>query len=131
MEQIIKDHAFRDISAGVHHSLLLCADGTLYGWGRTDSGQLAVLDTQEMCRTVPTQINGIFEVRKICCGGNHNLALVGDGDVYSWGYGGMMQLGNENEADEVKPYHIKLKGERKSLAVAAGGQHSVILVKAA
>ena len=35
----------RDVQAldgGMHHSLALCSDGTIFAWGRADSGQLGL-----------------------------------------------------------------------------------------
>jgi len=129
VEELIKKRGFRDLSCGVHHSIMLCEDGKLFGCGRTDSGQLGVLDTSTKCRTTPIPILGVSEVTQISCGGNHNLALLKDGNIYSWGYGEMLQLGNCREADETKPFQIVLKGGKKASCVAAGGQHSMILVK--
>jgi alpha-tubulin suppressor-like RCC1 family protein len=30
----------------------------------------------------------------IACGGNHNLVITASNDVYTWGYGDMLALGN-------------------------------------
>lgn len=64
-------------------------------------------------------------------GGNHNLALSDSGDIYTWGYGEMLALGNGAERDELVPRKINLtKAKIPSIVasqVAGGGQHSAII----
>jgi alpha-tubulin suppressor-like RCC1 family protein len=33
-------------------------------------------------------------VRQISCGANHGMCLTDDADMYTWGYGDMLQLGH-------------------------------------
>ena len=128
---------FRAIAAGEHHSLALAMDGTLYAWGRSDAGQLAIdpkaasFLTESV--TVPRQINPAFfdnkEIIEIASGGNHCLARTASDKVntiYSWGFGEMLQLGNGKEKDEPIPFKLPISFSN-ILQIDAGGQHSIIL----
>ncbi|KAJ2721707.1 hypothetical protein GGI07_003763 [Coemansia sp. Benny D115] len=149
----LKDVKIKKVSGGEHYSIALTEDGNLYSFGRSDSHQTGlpfatlVQDTEKLqlnsnsqepsesssshkkAITVPTHIESISSVSDFVCGTNHTLALVSDGNVYTWGYGEMLQLGNGEEEDVAQPLLLKgqkIEGKRIS-KVAAGGQHSVIL----
>ncbi|KAJ1927346.1 hypothetical protein IWQ60_003016 [Tieghemiomyces parasiticus] len=66
---------------------------------------------------------------KIAIGSNHNIALTADGEVYSWGFGEMLALGNGEDTDVPAPTLVEGKRleDAKVVAIAAGGQHSVLL----
>ncbi|KAJ2786941.1 hypothetical protein GGI15_001102 [Coemansia interrupta] len=147
----LADKRVVQISGGEHHSMALGADGTLYSFGRSDSHQTGlpfatlVEDTARMqlageggdasahkkAITRPTAIESLGDVAGFACGSNHTLALTRKGEAYAWGYGEMLQLGNGEEEDVALP--LLLRGQKidgkKVLAVAAGGQHSVVLAE--
>lgn len=114
------------ISAGEHHSLALGASGTVYAFGRGDSGQLGCGQATSHS-AVLKKINLKIKIRMIHSGGNHNLAVSTTGDLYSWGYGGMHQLGHGGEHDELAPR--KVETVKNVVEIEAGGQHSVILTQ--
>lgn len=91
------------------------------------------------------------EIAQVTCGGNHNLVLTDSGDVYSWGYGDMAALGHGKEKDEYRPRKLDIRKKNEGTTgggdgsysassssslgpssvvehVAAGGQHSAIIV---
>jgi alpha-tubulin suppressor-like RCC1 family protein len=113
-----------DATAGEHHSLVLASSGTAFAFGRGDSGQLG-LNIHSISTPMPIPFPG--KITQIATGGNHNLALTSAQEVYSWGYGGMHQLGHGPDNDESVPKKIGLVG--RVIQVAAGGQHSVVLVQ--
>ncbi|KAG7383599.1 hypothetical protein PHYPSEUDO_003525 [Phytophthora pseudosyringae] len=110
--------------------------------------------------TIPMPTNGgSSEVRMIATGANHTLALTESNAIFSWGYGDMLALGNGAVRDEIKPRQLDWskatlgkdkkdedkKGEDEEdeedeaepfgraeiLQIDAGGQHSVVLARAA
>lgn len=102
------------VSGGVHHSLVLTVDHRLFAFGRGDSGQLG---TQQMegksagafsalPLPVPLAADKGVKVETFSCGGNHNLVLLSNKDVYSWGYGDMLALGHGDERDENTPRRL-------------------------
>ncbi|KDO24365.1 hypothetical protein SPRG_10442 [Saprolegnia parasitica CBS 223.65] len=98
------------VAAGTHNSLVLMADGTMYSFGRADSGQLGTIDNPETgaMKESPQEIivkakGGRVYFAKISCGSNHSLAVTSENDVYAWGYGDMCALGTGDDKDEYKP----------------------------
>lgn len=126
------------ISGGEHHSIALSADGHLYAFGRSDSHQAGLPAnvnaeseeaTHKKAVSEPTRLKSLSSVAEIACGSNHNIALNGKGEAFTWGYGEMLQLGNGQEEDVAEPMLLagqKIEGKR-ILSVAAGGQHSSIV----
>jgi alpha-tubulin suppressor-like RCC1 family protein len=86
------------ISAGRFHSMALKSDGTVYAWGRNNSGQLGDGTITE--RSTPVQVKGVggegnlTNITAISAGGDHSIAIKNDGTVYAWGSNSTNQLGN-------------------------------------
>lgn len=133
------------LGGGTHFSLALGRDGRVWGFGRGDSGQLGLsADARDRppvgaCSLVPLRLPasrfGGAGVRQLSCGSSFSVAVTADSQIYAWGFGDCNQLGNGEERDEAVPYHLTgealaaLKG-KTPLAVAAGGQHVVVLAEA-
>lgn len=128
-ERIAKILHLKDMDAGEHHSVGLDLSGHVYSWGRGDSGQLGIVNDGKCSDYIdqPSLVSGFdAPVAMIASGSNHCLAVDQRGQLYSWGFGGMYQLGNGKEEDELKPFKIDFKAG-KITKVQAGGQHSMIL----
>jgi regulator of chromosome condensation len=125
------------LKGGMHHSLVLSSAGGLFAFGRSDSGQLGSnqgsIDAAGDFSALPIKplLPSHVVVTGIDCGGNHNLALTKQGEVYSWGYGDMLALGHGEEKDEFLPKKLNFnKANIKNITVtqvAGGGQHSAII----
>lgn len=129
------------VKGGMHHSLVLTSSGKVYAFGRSDSGQLGVASSQSLeaagsFSKVPVEVTigdttGAAVVTSIACGGNHNLAVTANNEVYTWGYGDMLALGHGAERDEPVPKKINFSkakiGNITITQVAGGGQHSAII----
>lgn len=91
-------------------------------WGANGAGQLG--DGTLAGRPVPGQVTGMLDgVRQVSAGTGHSLALLSDGDVWSWGDNGYGQLGDGGGPDRAAPVRVVgLSGVRQ---VAAGDQHSI------
>lgn len=140
--QLVEDLAAKNVvlaEGGTHHSAVLTIDGQVLTFGRADSGQLG---TQDTCQTgdfkdrpqlVVFPKNSNVFVRSLACGSNHAVVLTESNDIYSWGYGDMLALGNGLEQDEPRPKQLnwaKTKfGAAEILQVEAGGQHSAVLAR--
>ena len=121
---------------GTHHTI--CHNGTsIYTFGRGCSGQLGISENIGMggkaghCEKLPKLVTlpdkpPNTKVHSVCAGDNHTMALISSGQVYSWGYGEMAQLGHGKEKDENLPKLIKLDNVRV-LKISAGGQHSGLI----
>jgi alpha-tubulin suppressor-like RCC1 family protein len=90
----------KQISCGYDFSLALLNDGTVYGFGDNYDGDLGLgNDTNGKC--IPTLIPSLSNVKQISCGYEHSLALLNNGDVYTFGHNdnGQLGLGDTNDRD--------------------------------
>lgn len=113
------------VAAGGNHSLALKKDGTVWAWGQNNSGQLGEGTNND--NASPVQVKAFFLVRAmaIAAGGNHSLAVDGNGEVWAWGQNDFGQLGDSTVANRSTP--VKVKHLSGIIQVAAGTNHSVAL----
>lgn len=119
-----------EAGAGEHHSIVLCNNGQIFAFGRTDSGQLGIpIPEGARACNVPMPVTTMpGPASLIAAGGNHVLAVLTDKrQLYSWGYGEMHQLGHGPDDVERFPKLVDFKFAGEIVQVAAGGQHSVLL----
>ncbi len=92
------------IAAGDEDCLALLADGTVMAWGNGDVGQLG-RPPVEGNSDIPVAVAGLDEVAAVAAGtrlgvdinGTHNVALLDDGTVMTWGGNKEGQLGDGTE----------------------------------
>lgn len=123
------------IAAGMHHSLALRNDGTVWAWGDNAHGQLGVNSDND--KDYPVQVHGtgnvgqLTGVTAVAAGAEFSLAVRSDGTVYAWGNGEWGQLGLNSEHSHQIPYQVHGPGDVGYLsgitAVAAGEDFSLAL----
>jgi hypothetical protein len=111
------------IAVGGHFTLALKSDGTVWGWGQNQNGQLASSDFHD--QATPLRIQGLDGVRAIDAGDQHSIALKQDGTMWSWGWDGSGQLGNGAAASRVFPAPVQ--NLRGVVAIAAGANFSMAI----
>lgn len=79
-------------------------DGTVWGWGRNDFGELG--DGTNKARPYSVQVKNLSGVIKISCNYDYNLALNKDGSVWFWGYTGRDEDNKPTAASEA----VKIEG---------------------
>ena len=79
------------ISGGYTHNLAVRADGTVWGWGMNDIGQLGFQPQQKDFS--PLQIQGMSDVVRVAAAGFFSLFLKADGTVWSCGQNIFGELG--------------------------------------
>ncbi|XP_048467381.1 probable E3 ubiquitin-protein ligase HERC3 [Rhincodon typus] len=116
------------VACGKHHTLALCQNGSVFGWGAGTYGQLG---NGRCCGIVPhprrAELTGV-PIVQVTCGRFHSLALSKDGAVYSWGQNTYGQLGlGKDVYSQIRPQHIISLTGIPVAQIAAGGRHSFVL----
>jgi len=103
------------VGAGARHSMAIvgdCAGGPAdaYAWGQNSSEQLG--DGTNSARYTPVQVHGplgigfLSGVAKMVGGQGHTVALMCNGEVFSWGDNGNGQLGSGSTANSNVPTQV-------------------------
>lgn len=97
----------REVACGSHHSMALTHDGEVFAWGYNNCGQIGSGSTanQPTPKKVGSCLLGKTAVG-ISCGQSSSMALLSNGEVYSWGYNGNGHLGIGNNANQLTPCRI-------------------------
>ena len=111
------------IDAGGGHSVALCADGTVWAWGRNAHGELG--DGTTIDRATPVQVAGLAGVVAISAGGRGanyiggvvgvTVALKADGSVWAWGGARSGQVGDGTYVSRSRPVVVVAEGAAGSL----------------
>ncbi|MDZ7816963.1 MAG: hypothetical protein U5N86_13545 [Planctomycetota bacterium] len=122
------------ISVGIHHTLCLDKDGSLWAWGSNSSGQIGNGEkaSGELLPVPMRKPEGMGNVVTISAGGSHNIALCEDGSLWAWGSNSFGQIGNgkggEKDSKEFLPVPVrKPEGMGNVLAISAGSGHNLAL----
>ncbi len=126
-----------DVSAKSEHVLALARDGSVWAWGRGDSGQLGTgplpevkwrgsYPSVEKYVPYPVRIPNLENVVAIGAGHRHSLALLKDGTVKAWGHNRYGQIGDGTATNRDTPTTVP--GVRNVVAIAAGGYRSVAVL---
>jgi alpha-tubulin suppressor-like RCC1 family protein len=91
------------ISVGDEHMLLAKTDGTVWSWGRDQSGQLGL---GAGTTATPTQISSLSGVVSVVARSGFSAALKADGTVWVWGQQGNGWMGPTDTASKV-PVQVK------------------------
>ena len=89
--ELIGEHRFQDIASGVNHGIGLKSDGSVFGWGDNEYGQLG--DGTLVNKSSPVSVQGDHSFVGIAPAADHNLALDADGTIFAWGRNNYGQLG--------------------------------------
>jgi len=95
------------VAAGQNHTVALKSDGTVWGWGGNQYGQLGQgnsgSDTNQFS---PVLINGLNGITAISAG-NNTLAFRNDGTVWAFGNNQYGQLGNNSTTKSNVPVAVE------------------------
>jgi alpha-tubulin suppressor-like RCC1 family protein len=116
--------AIKSVSAGYAHSLALDQSGVVFSWGWNVYGQLGD-GTSSAGRRVPVRLPETTpKLDSISAGFLHNVAI-GGGEMYSWGWDDVGQLGDGPAiTNRLRPVEIP-NGPTGLTSVSAGVLHSL------
>ena len=69
------------VSSGTNHTMAITSDGTLWGWGSNNAGQVG--DNTTIDRSSPVEI--MSDVITVSSGSNYTMAITADGTLWGWG----------------------------------------------
>ena len=127
------------IAAGQFHTCAILDDHTVRCWGYGGNGRLGYRDTSNVGdtpTTTPDQVGPVNlgpgrSATAITAGAGHTCAILDDGTVRCWGYGGNGRLGYGNTLDVLDPSSVgpvNLGPGRTARAISAGAGHTCALL---
>ena len=125
------DRTATEISTGLEHTCALLDNGDASCWGSNSYGQLGKGDvTSQNSPTLTVGFGSSRTAVAISSGGYHTCAILDNGSVSCWGYGGYGQLGNGlNGQDLVTPTQTASLGTgRTAVAISAGALHTCVIL---
>jgi alpha-tubulin suppressor-like RCC1 family protein len=107
-----------NITGTLYNSLILTKQNQIWGWGVNSNGELGI--NSVVSKLTPVSILGNFKVFcYIDAGEYHVLALDINGLVWSWGYNGNGQLGDNSVVSKLTP--VSVLGTLKTFCKITGG----------
>eukprot|EP01127_Copromyxa_protea_P008973 TRINITY_DN2079_c0_g1_i2.p1 TRINITY_DN2079_c0_g1~~TRINITY_DN2079_c0_g1_i2.p1 ORF type:complete len:318 (+),score=48.98 TRINITY_DN2079_c0_g1_i2:286-1239(+) len=122
-EKVMLDLPVVKFACGNFHILFLTCDGTLFGLGKDDEGQLGQGHLKGTLSEVPVKIPLDFVPVSLMCGGWNSMVLSNDGDLYGWGFNELAQLTLPGNTNRGSP-ELLAKGVKE---VVLGQDHGIIL----
>jgi alpha-tubulin suppressor-like RCC1 family protein len=125
-----------EIAGGTSHSMARRSDGSVFTWGRDNTGQLGNGSANDgSSSNVPISVGTITNVVTIAAGGTHSLAARSATNLRGWGSTNYGQFGNNNVVpDDCDPgpdvilcanTPLPITSLSNLIAVAAGELHTV------
>ena len=111
---------WKSLSAGAKHSNAIKTDGTLWSWGKNDSGELG--DGTNISSNTQVQESSQSSWLLSSAGENHTLAIKVDGTLWAWGNNYYGQLGDGTTKNRNTPTQI---GQNTWQAISAGQNFSI------
>ena len=93
---------WKQLARGYFHEAAIKTDGTLWMWGNNGNGQLG--DNTGVAKSSPVQTIASGTIwRQVSCGQFCTAAIKTDGTLWTWGYNGFGQLGDNTVASKSSP----------------------------
>lgn len=144
--------SWTQVSAGAFHTCAVAGDGTVWCWGRNDSGQLGTgsrfgpdsclkSPSWLACSPKPVRVSGIKNAVMVAAGYAHSCAILSDGTIKCWGRNDWGQLGDftfagletcgktYQESYPCSTSPVSVTNIRAATVIAAGHGHTCALLK--
>ena len=122
---------WKQVSCGTEHTVSIKTDGTLWTWGYNYNGQLGNTgfgNSANRSTPLTTFIGGTNwkQVYSSSTGADFTAAIKTDGTLWTWGRGGVGQLGNNTTIDRRTPV-TTFAGGTNWKQVAGGDRHTAAI----
>jgi alpha-tubulin suppressor-like RCC1 family protein len=97
------------VTCGRYHTAAIKTDGTLWLWGKNNSGQLGTGNTVDIRSPVQT-VSGGTNWKQVTFGSDQTASIKTDGTLWTWGLGNNGQLGNNNSINVSSPVQTAAGG---------------------
>lgn len=127
VEGVREEHKVIQIATGYCHTLLLCKNGSVYGFGKNENGQLGL--SQYSCvekAKLITELEG-KDIKMISCGCHHSVAAGSKGLLYVFGKNNHGQLCTRDTVDRTTPEILRVFSGKKIQQISCGFYHTLIL----
>ncbi|XP_072370328.1 RCC1 and BTB domain-containing protein 1 isoform X1 [Scyliorhinus torazame] len=117
-----------EVSCGSNHSMVLTTEGEVYSWGYNNCGQVGSGSTAS--QVTPRRVTHCLQnkwVVGIACGQISSMAVLDNGEVYSWGYNGSGQLGTGINGNHLTPCRVTALQGICVLQITCGSAHTLAL----
>lgn len=118
---------WQSVSAGGSHTLGIRTGGTLWAWGRNNSGQLGTAGVPSTYSNIPIQVGTSSNWQTISAGNAHNVAIKTDGTLWTWGRNQASQLGDGSTTNSNIPIQIGIATDWQFISA---GDEYVLGIKA-
>ena len=119
------------ISCGDSHTMVLMTNGTIWGTGLNDNGQLGLGDNsnRNTLIRITSNISGCRPL-SISCGANHTMVLMTNGTIWGTGLNGTGQLGlgDLNNRNTLTQITSDISG-CTPLSISCGTFHTMVLMQ--
>jgi alpha-tubulin suppressor-like RCC1 family protein len=113
------------VSAGYAHNLGIRTNGTAWGWGINNRGQLGDNTGSPLSRSSPVSVSGGFtDWCQVSAGNDHSLGLRTNGTLWAWGCNGYGRLGDNTTINRSSPVSV-VGGFTDWCQLSAGGSRSL------
>ena len=117
---------WQSVSAGGSHTLGIRTGGTLWAWGRNNTGQLGTAGVPASLSSIPIQVGSDSNWQTISAGNAHNVAIKTDGTLWTWGRNLSGQLGDGSTTNSNIPIQI---GTATNWRFVSAGDEYIIAIK--
>ena len=124
---MLEDKKIIKLFCGFSHCFAISNSGVIYGWGRNDSGQLALNDKEN--RNSPQELEYFKgkHVINVVSGYFHSFFICENGEIYSCGgnFHGQLCLGNNQ--DYLTPREVYNLKRKDIIELSSGSLHLLAL----
>uniref|UniRef100_A0A8D3D9F5 Regulator of chromosome condensation (RCC1) and BTB (POZ) domain containing protein 1 n=1 Tax=Scophthalmus maximus TaxID=52904 RepID=A0A8D3D9F5_SCOMX len=123
----LKNKRVKEVACGSHHSMALTQEGEVFAWGYNNCGQIGSGSTAN--QSYPRKVTSLQgrNVVGIVCGQTSSMALVDNGEVYSWGNNSIGQLGIGSNEVQLSPCPVTALQGLCVQQIVSGYSHSLAL----